>query len=93
MILGIIAGLLLGLAAGAFGAFVLFKIVKLLGPGDKTPNETALTFAGFLLKWPLIFGLGYLAYTLSMEALYAFAIGVFVVYSATVWRALRGRLF
>jgi hypothetical protein len=92
-VINIIIGAALGLAAGAFGAFILFKVVKLLGPGDKTPTETAFTFLGFLLKWPLIFGLGYLAYTLSMEAVYAFAIGVFVVYSSTVWRALRGRLF
>jgi hypothetical protein len=92
-VISILAGAALGLISGAFGAYVLFKVVKLLGPGDKSPNETAFTFLGFLLKWPVIFGLGYLSYKLSMEALYAFAIGVFVVYSATVWRALRVRLF
>jgi hypothetical protein len=71
----------------------LFKVVKLLGPGEKTPQETASALIGFLLKWPLIFGFGYLAYTRSLEALYAFAICVFVVYSAMVWRAIRVRLF
>ena len=89
----ILIGCVLGVASGLFGAYVLFKVVKLLGPGEKTPLETGSTFAGFLLKWPLMFGLGYLAYTLSLDALYAFAICVFVVYSAMVWRALRVRLF
>ena len=89
----ILLGASLGLISGVIGAFVLYKIVKLLGPEENSTQETVLTIAGFLLKWPLIFGLGYLAYTRSMEALYAFAICVFVVYSAMVWRALRVRLF
>ena len=89
----ILLGGLLGLVSGVFGAFVLYRIVKLLGPEENTTQETVLTIAGFLFKWPLIFGLGYLAYTRSMEALYAFAICVFVVYSAMVWRAIRVRLF
>ncbi|MEO7453232.1 MAG: hypothetical protein ABIV13_00535 [Fimbriimonadales bacterium] len=89
----ILLGALLGLVSGAFGAFVLYKIVKLLGPAENTAQGTALTIAGFLLKWPLIFGLGYLSYTRSLMALFAFAIAVGVVYSATVWRALRVGFF
>ena len=89
----ILLGAALGLAAGAVGTYVLYRIVKLLGPGEKSPQETAFTFLGFLFKWPIIIGLGYIAYTRSMQALYAFAICVGVVYFAMVWRGARGRLF
>ena len=89
----IVIGTALGLVCGAVGTYVLYRIVKLLGPGEKSASETVLTFLGFLLKWPVIFGLGYLTYTRSLNALYAFAICVGVVYFAMVWRASRVRLF
>ena len=89
----ILIGAALGLVSGAVGTYVLYRIVKLLGPGEKSSADTAFTFLGFILKWPIIFGLGYLSYTRSIEALYAFAICVGVVYFAMVWRGARGRLF
>src|SRR5688572_11653431 len=49
-VIDILLGASLGLISGVIGAFVLYKIVKLLGPEENSTQETALTIAGFLFK-------------------------------------------
>jgi hypothetical protein len=92
-VIEITVGALLGIVSGLFGAVILFRTVKLLGPGEEPARGTALVFVGFLFKWPFIIGLGYVAWQRSATALYAFTTAVIVVYFALVWRALRGGLF
>jgi hypothetical protein len=83
-------GLALGLACGAFGAYTLYAIIKLLrDAANQNRVGIALTVLAFFVKFPVL-GIGaYLSFRLGTVPLICFLAGVLVVYSALVWRAFR----
>ena len=83
----------MGAVSGIVGGYILIRTIRLLGPGENSTQSTMFVILAFILKWPVIFALGYVSQLLTMQALYAFAGGFSVVYFAMVWRALRGGLF
>lgn len=90
--LEILGGVILGLGAGLFGVWTLYQVVRLLRGAD-TKAGNLFTIMSFLAKFPLIGGLGYVAWRLGEPALISFTAAIVVVYFALVWRATRTDLY
>jgi ABC-type dipeptide/oligopeptide/nickel transport system permease subunit len=89
-----VAGMFLGLLAGAFGAYVLYAVVKLMKDASHMSKfGIFMLIMAFLIKFPLIGMTAYLSYRRGIDALWAFVVAVVVVYFAMVWRASRADLY
>ena len=89
-----LAGMVLGLSTGFFGAYALYAVVGLLKDAQgRSSTGVALTLIAFFAKFPVI-GLGaYLSYRFGTTSLACFVAAVLVVYFCLVWRATRHGLY
>jgi hypothetical protein len=85
-------GLILGLLAGAYGAFMLYRGIGLLASMRKR-DGILLTLVGLGLKFPIIGILGYVSFRQGPSGLAGFVASFVVVYFALVWRAMRSDLY
>lgn len=87
-------GCLLGLVCGAFGAFGLYAIVRLMQglPADSRLSRAVLVGATYA-KLPVIAAGLYGALRLGRDGLAGFTLMIVVVYFVLVLRAARGGLY
>lgn len=87
-----LGGAALGLTSGAFGVFVLWQLIQLVGKaaaaGGNTKTGTILTVIAFFMKLPLYVFCGMAANRLGGAAFACFLAAVVLVYSGLIAWAL-----